>query len=325
MASCSACGHELAVEARFCGACGTPRAAPPPAFQRAEEEFARLRAQYGAGALSAEQFSAAVEAQLVEHDGATWMLGVSSGKWFRHDGIQWRQTEPPAASVAAPPNLAAPSTAPPAAAPQPAAPWANPAQGMPRPAATRRRLALILAAVGLALIVAVAAVVGAFWYLRSGGGSRLSGLWANAGRDPLVGRLLASPPPEGTLAGWRLHSQYADEEGERSEGEAGTVMASLAGEGGAADLQVTVFADAAQAQHDYGEITAELVGAQWAGATMVTLPGQTGWCTGNAERVASCRALVERAHVFVLFRQPVPTEQATAVTRALSAHVAGLE
>jgi hypothetical protein len=65
--------------------------------------------------------------------------------------------------------------------------------------------------------------------------------------------------------------------------------------------------------------------AQLVEATMVAIPGLTGWCTGNAERVASCRTLVERSNLFVLFRQPVPTEQAAAVTQALSAHVAGLE
>jgi uncharacterized protein YegL len=74
-----------------------------PAFHRAEAEYVRLRGQYDSGALPPDDFKKAVEAQVIEHGGAYWMLGVDSGKWYRYDGAKWHEAEPPVASPAAAP------------------------------------------------------------------------------------------------------------------------------------------------------------------------------------------------------------------------------
>jgi molecular chaperone DnaK len=78
---------------------------------RAEESYVRLRQQYDSGSMSADQFEAAVEAQVIEHGGRYWMLGVNSGNWYVHDGKEWREADPPhahghLAAVAPPPEPA---------------------------------------------------------------------------------------------------------------------------------------------------------------------------------------------------------------------------
>ena len=98
---CPVCGRELADDARFCAGCGAPRPTRLPAFARAEEQFERLRTQFAAGTITPDQFRTAVEAQLVDHEGVYWMLGVKSGKWYRHDGAAWHEAVPPS-TVAAP-------------------------------------------------------------------------------------------------------------------------------------------------------------------------------------------------------------------------------
>ena len=69
------------------------------AFQDVANKFARLRGEFEAGRLSAEQFKEAVEANAIEHDGAWWMIGVRSGKWYRYDGASWTEAHPPVQGI----------------------------------------------------------------------------------------------------------------------------------------------------------------------------------------------------------------------------------
>jgi hypothetical protein len=48
--------------------------------------------------MSVDQFRAAVEAQVIDHGGRYWMLGVNSGAWYVHDGTDWCEADPPLAA-----------------------------------------------------------------------------------------------------------------------------------------------------------------------------------------------------------------------------------
>jgi uncharacterized protein YegL len=98
---CSKCGRQFAPGDLKCGDCGTPRSAIEPAFARAEQEYVKLRAQFDAGSLPPDQFKAAVEAQMVDHGGRYWMVGVDSGKWYAYDGANWQEADPPLATGSA--------------------------------------------------------------------------------------------------------------------------------------------------------------------------------------------------------------------------------
>lgn len=118
---CSRCGVELPWDGAFCKACGAPRPALEPAFARAEASYARLRQQYDAGSLTAEQFQAAVEGEMIDHGGRYWMLGVQSGSWHAHDGTGWVAAAPPTVvDVAARVAPSTPAGAPAATHPVPA-------------------------------------------------------------------------------------------------------------------------------------------------------------------------------------------------------------
>lgn len=91
---CKGCSSELGAADRRCSYCGLP-VPLNAAFAHAEEAYHRLRDQYEARTLSADQFKSAVEAQMINHDGRYWMLGVNSGKWYAYDGANWTEAEPP--------------------------------------------------------------------------------------------------------------------------------------------------------------------------------------------------------------------------------------
>jgi uncharacterized protein YegL len=52
--------------------------------------------------LPADQFKASIEAQVVDYGGFYWMLGVDTGNWYKYDGAQWVQTEPPVVTRGSP-------------------------------------------------------------------------------------------------------------------------------------------------------------------------------------------------------------------------------
>lgn len=77
----------------------------PGAFQRAEAEHRRLTAELAAGRLTSEQCSAALDRLLVEHEGRFWTLGATSGRWYVHDGHDWREAQPPDGAATAAPTV----------------------------------------------------------------------------------------------------------------------------------------------------------------------------------------------------------------------------
>lgn len=92
---CAKCGNEIGVGEANCSRCGALGPRLHPAFARAEESYVELRRRFDAGTLPADQFKAAVEAQIVDHDRRYWMLGVDSGKWYVHDGKDWSVVDAP--------------------------------------------------------------------------------------------------------------------------------------------------------------------------------------------------------------------------------------
>ena len=75
---------------------GAGQAGAGDPFSRVEAEVARLRAERDAGRLSPAGFEAQLKELMVQDEsGAWWMLGADSGTWYRHDGTNWIQADPP--------------------------------------------------------------------------------------------------------------------------------------------------------------------------------------------------------------------------------------
>ena len=69
-------------------------------FKQVEAEVARLKQQLAAGRLSEEKFNEQLKNLMVEDDnGDWWMVGASSGGWYRFDGQSWLQSTPPGSWV----------------------------------------------------------------------------------------------------------------------------------------------------------------------------------------------------------------------------------
>ena len=65
-------------------------------FRRANEEFKRLKAQFEAGQLAEAEFKAELRKLMVQDEqGAWWMIGYETERWYRHDGTSWVQADPP--------------------------------------------------------------------------------------------------------------------------------------------------------------------------------------------------------------------------------------
>ncbi len=78
-------------------------------FQQAANEYRHLKQAYQTGEISAEAFEKQVNLMVVYHQGQKWMIGVSSGKWYRHDGTRWVEDTPETPPVPAVPQEAAQS------------------------------------------------------------------------------------------------------------------------------------------------------------------------------------------------------------------------
>lgn len=106
--NCTKCGQPLAADEAFCGNCGAPRPQPAPEpapaldprFQRANEEYFKLRGQLATARITQAQFDAALKDLMVQDaQGRWWMLGAESGKWFVHDGAAWVEANPQGVAV----------------------------------------------------------------------------------------------------------------------------------------------------------------------------------------------------------------------------------
>jgi hypothetical protein len=72
----------------------------PSSFADVAQEVERLRQQVTAGTLTAEEGQARMRDLMVEDaDGNWWMVGYETGKWYRHDGTDWVQADPPGAQA----------------------------------------------------------------------------------------------------------------------------------------------------------------------------------------------------------------------------------
>ena len=72
-------------------------------FNRAQQEYQRLKTLFGQGDLTAEEFEAACNEKLVVRDqfGCVWQIGVNSGKWYCFEKGIWTQKEPGGAATPA--------------------------------------------------------------------------------------------------------------------------------------------------------------------------------------------------------------------------------
>jgi phosphonate transport system substrate-binding protein len=65
-------------------------------FQQAEKSFRQLKNQFESGTLSEPEFKTQLEELMVQDErGDWWMIGYETEQWYRHDGTNWVQTEPP--------------------------------------------------------------------------------------------------------------------------------------------------------------------------------------------------------------------------------------
>jgi len=93
---CSNCGAQLDLKHQFCANCGTPRPTMEPRFAETERQFLELKNLYHSGELEKSKFESELEELVFEDESGTyWMLGTDSGEWYRYDGQEWIQTDPP--------------------------------------------------------------------------------------------------------------------------------------------------------------------------------------------------------------------------------------
>jgi hypothetical protein len=65
-------------------------------FKQAETNFKQLKAQFEAGKLTENAFKARLEELMVQDEqGSWWMIGYETEKWYRNDGTDWVQADPP--------------------------------------------------------------------------------------------------------------------------------------------------------------------------------------------------------------------------------------
>ena len=65
-------------------------------FKQADEQFKKLKARFTAGELTETQFKAQLQDLMVQDtQGTWWMIGYETERWYRHDGTNWVQADPP--------------------------------------------------------------------------------------------------------------------------------------------------------------------------------------------------------------------------------------
>lgn len=64
-------------------------------FRETEAKYKELKEKHAKGEISTEEIKAELKQLMVQDEtGTYWMLGGKSGKWYRHDGAQWQETDP---------------------------------------------------------------------------------------------------------------------------------------------------------------------------------------------------------------------------------------
>ncbi len=64
-------------------------------FRETETRYKELKEKHAKKEISTEQVKAELKQLMVQDEtGTYWMLGGKSGKWYRHDGAQWQETDP---------------------------------------------------------------------------------------------------------------------------------------------------------------------------------------------------------------------------------------
>jgi hypothetical protein len=64
-------------------------------FRETETKYEEIKEKHAKGEISTEQVKAELKRLMVQDEtGTYWMLGGKSGKWYRHDGAQWQETDP---------------------------------------------------------------------------------------------------------------------------------------------------------------------------------------------------------------------------------------
>ena len=65
-------------------------------FQQAEQKFKQLKALFEAEKISETEFKTQLEELMVQDEQDNWwMIGYETEMWYRHDGTNWIQTDPP--------------------------------------------------------------------------------------------------------------------------------------------------------------------------------------------------------------------------------------
>ena len=146
--NCTQCGHPLEPHQHFCEECGAPRPQLPAKFAAAQQTYLELKERYERGDLSKSEFETAMQESMVQDaNGAYWLLGAESGRWYRYHDQQWVQANPPLI-VAAPPPVSPPPPPPPVTAVPPPVVAAPPAEKNN----WKRWLALLFAAILIGIV-----------------------------------------------------------------------------------------------------------------------------------------------------------------------------
>src|SRR5215216_4082288 len=63
-------------------------------FKQAKQRFKELKSQFEAGTLPETEFKNRLnELMIRDEQGSWWMIGYDTELWYRHDGINWVQTD----------------------------------------------------------------------------------------------------------------------------------------------------------------------------------------------------------------------------------------
>jgi hypothetical protein len=64
-------------------------------FKETEAKYKELKEKHAKREISTEEVKAELKRLMVQDEtGTYWMLGGKTGKWYRHDGAQWQETDP---------------------------------------------------------------------------------------------------------------------------------------------------------------------------------------------------------------------------------------
>jgi hypothetical protein len=156
--NCGNCSKPIGLDEKFCGYCGYPRPKLPPLFEDTESKYKRLKARFQAGELVEAGFQEAMKELIFQDDkGSYWMIGSESEQWFRFDGNDWVQAEPPVVVSSIPEKEPVKVTA-------PAPPSTTIEPEKPKRGGSCSRSCLITVAVIAGLVILLAGAVYLAWH-----------------------------------------------------------------------------------------------------------------------------------------------------------------